>query len=83
MELKHRWEPEHTDYSICLVSGRFAAAHGGECDYYDGSLWGSRESAQAECDRRNARAESLGRDERFEVREHHRKAGPVLEGRLC
>lgn len=75
--MKRRWEPAHTDYSVCLVGGAFAERHGGECDFYDGCMHRSREAAQAACDKRQARSKRPG--ERYEVREHRRSGGWVYE----
>lgn len=68
-----RWVPAHTDYSVCLVGGTFAARHGGECDPWGGAVYRSRRAAQRECDRLNR----IGRRDggRFEPRAHRRKAG--------
>lgn len=68
-----RWVPAHTDYSVCLVGGTFAAPHGGECDLWGGAVYGRRSAAQRECDRLNRRGRKDGG--RFEVRPHRHKAG--------
>lgn len=79
-KLRKRWEPAHTDYSVCLVDCAFAEKEGGECDFWGGQQWGGprgKELAQAEADRLNRVYEERGREGRFEVREHPRDAGWV------